>query len=281
MSRLLDSINRDGFDGLGGIKNTLNISNGGFNGMLPKIGAVDTDGQLKDAWINSHAYIREDIIPVVLKTPKAFDFLPSKELWKSTWISIITEHMHTINGFNFTVSVSTEEENIGKSDEMQETPTGVKIARTVITGEAKEKANKTISKFLALVAFYTIKEQYADRPLVSQYLSIDDIGGGYTPDYWSGAVLWIEPDITKKMVVDAWYSVQVYFKTSGERTGSKNKTSAGAGVSLSLDLAAITFNTQKVIELAEKLLPTVVGIDLITDNDLLLADSGVAPDAVL
>lgn len=281
MSRLLDAINKDGFDGLGGYKNTMNISKGGVNGLLPKIGAIDSDGKLKDAWVSNHAYIREDIIPVVLKTPKAFDFLQGKELWKSTWISIITEHMHNISGFTSTVEVSTDEERIGKGEEMQETPTGVRVARTVITGEAKEKANKTISKFLSLVAFYTIKDQYSDRPLVSQFLDIDAIGGGYTPDYWSGAVLWIEPDITKQMVVDAWYSVQVYFKNSGDRTGSKNKESAGESVSLALNLASINFSTQKVFELAEKILPTVSGIKLLTDSDLSLADSEVAPDAKL
>lgn len=281
MSRVLDAIKRDGFGGVGGssVKNVMNLATGGMNGLLPKIGVVDTDGKLKDAWISNHPYIREDIIPVPLSTPKAFDYLPGKELWKSTWISLLTEHMHVISGFNSEVEVSTEEERINKSEEMQETPTGTRVARTVITGEVKEKANKTISKFLTLMINHIIGEMWSNKPIVSQYLNINDIGGGYTPEYWSSTILWIEPDILKQTVQDAWYTVQFYPKNTGQRTGSKKKESAGEGVTLSINFAGITFSTQKVFDLAEKILPTINGIKLLTDNDLLLANDGIDPDA--
>lgn len=92
------------------------------------------------------------------------------------------------------------------------------------------------------------------------------------------SVIYIEPDVTRLAVVDAWLQVQVYFKTTGDRTGKRNLSAGGDSVSLSIETAGITMVGENVIEFAGTLLPNIVNLYAIPDTDYTLPVDGVAAD---
>lgn len=278
MSKILDAMDSTNYGGsIKGAK-LLDLTQGGVNGNIPVIGKIGKDGKNYEAWVSNHAYISQDIIAVVMKTPLFFDFLPNPEKWKKTWKALFEVHPISITGLNSGLTVETEEEEIGGTGEFQEAVRDVKKARTNITIEVKEKMHKAIQKYLDYIIRYGIKDYITKKPLVSDFITdINKIAGGYTPDYYTGTVLFIEPDITRKAVVDAWFSTQVFFKANGDRTGKRQLASGGEGLTLSLSVASITLSTDKVFDLAEKMLPTLTTIKTIGSN-MELSESEISPD---
>lgn len=278
MSKILDAMDSTNYGGsIKGAK-LLDLTQGGVNGNIPVIGKIGKDGKNYEAWVSNHAYISQDIIAVVMKTPLFFDFLPNPEKWKKTWKALFEVHPISITGLNSGLTVETEEEEIGGTGEFQEAVRDVKKARTNITIEVKEKMHKAIQKYLDYIIRYGIKDYITKKPLVSDFITdINKIAGGYTPDYYTGTVLFIEPDITRKAVVDAWFSTQIFFKANGDRTGKRQLASGGEGLTLSLSVASITLSTDKVFDLAEKMLPTLTTIKTIGSN-MELSESEISPD---
>lgn len=278
MSKILDAMDNTNYGGSIKGASLLDLTQGGVNGNIPVIGKIGKDGKNLEAWVTNHAYVSQDIIAVVLKTPLFFDFLPNPEKWKKTWKALFEVHPISITGLSSGLTVETEEEELGGIGEFQESVRDVKKARTTITIEVKEKMNKSIQKFLDYIIRYGIKDYITKKPLVSDFIDdINKIAGGYTPDYYTGTVLFIEPDITRKTVVDAWFSTQIFFKNNGDRVGKRQLASGGEGLTLSLQLASITLSTDKVFDLAEKLLPTLGTIKTI-GSDIELSESDIAAD---
>ncbi len=275
MGKILDAMDQQNLGGT--IKGTalLDLTKGGVNGNIPVIGKIGTDGKNFEAWVSNHAYVSQDVIAVVLKTPMFFDFLPNPEKWKMTWKSLFEVHAMSITGLNSGLTVETEEEELGGTGEFQESIKDTKKARTTITLEVKEKMNKSVQKYIDYVIRYGQKDYITKKPLVSDFIDdINAIAGGYTPDYYTGTVLFIEPDITRKGVVDAWFSTQIFFKGNGDRTGKRQLAGGGEGLTLSLSLASITLSTDKVFDLAEQLLPTLTSIQTI-GSDMELSETAV------
>lgn len=258
--------------------NFLNISKGGLEGHIPQIGKV-VDGTTYENYLASTPYVSQDVIAKVLTTPKFFDLIPTPEILKKIWVSLFEEHPKSITGFNSTLNVETDEIEIGGTNEFLQTPKDVKRSRTTVTLEIPEKMNKAVAKFIDMCIRYGIKDPIVKRPLASQYVkSVGEISGGWTPDYYSGSVIYIEPDVTRLAVVDAWLQVQVFFKTTGDRTGKRNLSAGGDSVSLSIETAGITMVGENVMEFAGTLLPNITNLYAIPDTDYTLPTDGVAAD---
>ena len=76
----------------------LDLIYGGQNGAMSKIGQVGPDGKNYEEWINNHAYIRKNVIPVVLKYPKFFDLMPDSQKWIDTFVTLMELHPLSIDG---------------------------------------------------------------------------------------------------------------------------------------------------------------------------------------
>lgn len=258
--------------------NFLNISKGGLEGHIPLIGKV-VDGTTYENYLANAIYVSQDVIAKVLTTPKFFEFMPTPEIWRKIWVAIFEEHPKSITGFNSTLTVETDEQEIGGTNEFMQTPKDVKKSRTTVTLEIPEKMHKAVSKFIDMCIRYGIKDNIVKRPLAAQYVKdISSITGGWTPDYYSGSVIYIEPDVTRLTVVDAWLQVQVYFKSTGDRTGKRNMSAGGDSVTLSIETAGITMSTDNVLEFAGTLLPNITNLYAIPDTDFTLPVDGVAAD---
>jgi len=249
----------------------LDLVAGGQNGYMARIGLLGPDGKSYDEWISNHAYVKKNIIPVVIQYPKFFDLMPDKDKWIATYKALLELHPLTIEGLSSGLTVEYDEHAIGGAGEMQEELTNVTRARSTVSMTFKEKANKSIQRFLDYLIRYGMMDPDVKKPLVTKFMdNIDAVGGMYTPDYYTGTVLYIEPDTTHKVVVDAWLCSNMAPKSNGDRTGKRDIKSAGEAPELSIEWTSITMNNEAVLLLADRVLASLTIINKIPDTDLVL-----------
>jgi len=255
----------------------MNLIHGGNNGYMPKIGGLE-NGKNVEEWIGNHGYIKRNLIPIVIVYPKFFDLMPDKEKWIATYKALIELHPLVIDGLNSGLTVETDEHPVGGGGEFQEEITDVKRQRSSLSFTFKEKAGKAIQKFLDYLIRYGYMDPDVKKPLVTKYIKdISEIGGMYTPDFYAGSVLFIEPDITQKVVVDAWLCSNMFFKGNGDRTGKLDKQSAGELGELSIESSSITLNNEAVLEFADTVLQSLTVLNKIPDTDLTLPTNSIDP----
>lgn len=240
---------------------TNDLSFGGQGGIAPNIGTVGADGKNADIWISNQAYVKRNIIPVVLKYPKFFDYMgDSKDKLIASYKALIELHPLTIDGLTSGLTVEFDEHAVGGSGEMQEEITNVTRARSTPSFTYKEKAGKSIQKFVDFIIRYGYMDPDTKQPLVAATLPDAAKKGIYSPDFYTGSVLFIEPDILQHNAIDAWLSVNMMFKGNGDRTGKRDIHSPGEAPELTLESTAITLNNDVVIKLADKTLKAMTTI---------------------
>lgn len=268
MSKIKDAILAKGV-AYAGSNPTMDLSKGGQNGYVAQIGVIGKDSKHYDAWISNQAYVKRNIIPVVLSYPKFFDFLTDKEKFISAYKALIELHPLTIDGLSSGLTVEVDEHAVGGAGEMQEEITNVLRTRSTLSFTFKEKAGKSIQKFLDFMIRYGYMDPDAKKPLVAEFISnMDKIGGAYTPDYYTGTVIFIEPDALHKDVVDAWLCTNMFFKSNGDRTGKRDIHTAGEAPELTIESSAITMNNEAVLVLASDILAKLTIIKDVPDFDM-------------
>ena len=253
-----------------------NLAYGGQNGPMARIGVVGADGTNYGEWISNSAYIRRNVIPIVLSYPKFFDLMPDKDKWIEGYKAMIELLPMSIDGLSSGLTVETDEHAVGGAGEMQEEITNVTRARSTLSFTYKDKQGKAIQKFLDLIIRYGYMDPDVKRPLVSQYITdISKVGGMYSADYYTGTVIFIEPDITQKVVVDAWLSTNMFFKSNGDRTGKRDIHSANEVPEYSIESACITMNNEAVFVLADKILLSLTTVNKLPDTGIVVPTGDV------
>ena len=264
---------------LSGTSSTLALDFGGQNAFLPRIGLVGGDGKTYGEWISNHAYIKRNIIPIVLQTPRFFDFMPEPWKWRRFFKSLIEAHALTIDGFSSGLTVETDEHAVGGGGEFQQEVTDVKRNRSTPSFTFQEKAGRAIQKFLEAYIKYGIMDPDTKTPNVVRYISnTDQLGGMYTPDFYTSTMIFIEPDITKMQVIDAWLCTNMLPLSAGERTGKMDKRSAAELLEHSIEFTAITLNTDQVLRLADVILGNLSVLKQIPDIDLVLPIQNISSE---
>lgn len=268
MARLTDAIVAKG-KAYAGSAPALEIGRGGQMGYMPRFGTVGADGKLYEEWINAHLYIKQNLIPLVLRYPRFFDYMPEKQYWIRGYKSMIEEHPISIEGLSSGLTVETDEEAVGGGGEMMEEITDVKRERSQISMTIPDKGGKSMLKMIDAIIRYGMKDPDTKRPLVSQFFkTVEDIGM-YTPDFYTGMCIFIEPDVTQQVVIDAWLSFNMFPKGTGDRTGRRDLKSPGEKNNLSIQWSSITMNNEAVVILAQKILDQLTVLKKIPDKDLL------------
>lgn len=254
-----------------------NLIHGGQNGHFSQVGVIGTDGKNYDAWVSNAAYIKRNVIPIVLRTPLFFKLMPDSAKWDATLKALMELHPLAITGLTSGLSVETDEHAIGGAGEMQEEVTNVTRARSTPNFTWKEKQGKAITKFFDRYIRYGMMDPDTKRVLDANYITDinSQAGGLYTPDWYAFAMLFIEPDITQKHVVDAWLCTNMFPKSNGDRTGSRDLRSAGEAPEISIDFAAITMNNEAVHVLADKVLASLTVISKLPDTEMVVVASEI------
>jgi len=274
MSRLKDSILQKG-KAYAGNAPVLDLAYGGQNGHAAAIGRIGQDGKNYDEWISNQAYVKQNVIPMVLSYPRAFDLMPDKQMWIDTYNALMTLHPLTIDGLTSGLTVEFDEHAVGGAGEMQEEITKVTRARTSLTKTYKEKSGKSIQKFIDMVIRYLYSDPDVEKPLITN-ITGDTFGGMYTPDYYTGTHLYIEPDVTQRIVVDAWLCTNVMFKGNGDRTGKRDVHSARETSDLSIEFTSITMNNESVLQLANTMLANLNVLKANPELDMVVPQADIA-----
>lgn len=251
----------------------LNLGYGGTNRYIPVLGGK-INGTTYQEWIANTPYVRMNVIPVMLDYPRFLDYMPNS----SQWIMILKAMMEvqplSIDGFNSTVNLEFDESPATRH-EMLEEATNATRERTSITYNYKERANRSIQNYLDIWIRYGIMDPDTMSPLVTQYIPDPSKVGIYLPNFKGCTMLYIEPDLLRRSVVNAWFCTNMQPKTTGEISGKADIRSGAEAPELSIGFTSITINNQATKELAQSILSKINVINSIPDVDLLPTDDSV------
>ncbi len=256
---------------------------GGQAGYMMRIGR-EVDGVIYEEWLNSTPYISTNLIPFVMEYPDFLSFLPEPDKWKKIYKNLWETHPMTITGFNSGLSVEVDETPFGRS-EMFQMFTAVKRARTTVSTTYKERANKAFVKIFDVLIRYGMSDPDVLKPLVANLLTQDDLDkiNIYSPFFFTGMVLFVEPDILRRKAVDSWLTFNLFPMGNGDRTGQFQINAAGEGKELSIEWAGITLPHEHISDLAQAMLDTLGGADGVHNSrpdDMTRPVTGRSPDVL-
>lgn len=234
----------------------IDVRFGNNEGYLPRIGTIDpATGKLAEEWVSAQPYIKQNIIPVLLRAPKFFKYMPDPHYWVAAYKAIVEEGCQSITGLSSGITVDVDETELGGSNEVFEMPNGAKRERSNINTVIIDKAGRSIQRLLEHIIRYGMVDPDAKKPLVSLYMdTLRDLQGVFTNDQFAASMLYIEPDVTQQVVYNAWISVNVWPKGAGEATGQRDLRQPGQKNEMSIDWANITMNNYAVINFAQSIL---------------------------
>jgi hypothetical protein len=220
----------------------VDIAKSGQNGPMPNVGA----------FVGNAAYIRKNVIALLLEAPSGFQYLENPETYVATLRSLVEEQAQSIQGLNSMYEVSFEETPVGGAGEMQEDPSNVTRTRSNPSFTWVEKYGMPISKFLtAWIDQLVMDPATKFASVVSQ----DGRPRDLLPDFYTMTVLFFEPDPTFQYVNKAWLCANMAPKTNGDAwQGSRDLTQPGQRSELQIDFTTMTQVGYGVNRLAQKLL---------------------------
>jgi hypothetical protein len=265
-------------DYLGNKENMLDIKYGSQTGYVPRLGGGVGKNTYSE-WINNTAYVKRNIIPFVLQTPKFFELMGGKKKrLQETYIALFETQAETIDGLQSTVAIETDEHIVGAAGEMQEEIIKATRTRSTVSYTFREKAGKPINRFLDFIIRYGQMDPDTQRPLVTKLSTYNGTNNGlYTPDMYSGTILFVEPDFAHKKVQEAWLCTNMFPKSAGEITGKRDLSAAGEMAVYTIEMASITVSNISTRVLGQKLLDKLDILNVDPDQLPLFVDkTGVA-----
>jgi len=230
----------------------LNIDFGGQFGWSPRLGYIDKDKSFHSEWISNHKYVSKNVVAVVLQTPRFFDFMPDPQKWINAFKALIELHSKSIEGLSSGLTVEYSEHAVGGAGEMQEEVTNVTRARSTVTHTVEEKAGKPINRFLTDWIRYGLMDPDTKHALIGTMSNWKN--ELYTPEYYTATVLYFEPDITMRSIVEAWLCTNMAPKGNGEVVGKRDLTSGGEVKEIAIEFTSITMYNEPVRRLAQSIL---------------------------
>ena len=277
---------------------TTNLLQGGQWAHLPMIG----DKNNKHAWMADQAYIRRDIIPVVLQVPKGFEYLPNGEYYIKACVALFEKHARTIEGLDSSITVNTGEHELGLEGAKYQEPVNVTVAESNVSISLTEKYGQAVKNFLDVWVRYLIMDPQTKSPLISQYLrakkattaqSNDGSGTStaatdgkdnkstlangialnnnvWSTEYYTMTILFIEPDILNNRVVNAWLVSNMFPRSIPNIIGKKDKKADKEIEELTIEFGGFALHSRNrhVRKMAQDMLDNLALYQLTNDNIL-------------
>lgn len=227
MARLTEAIL--GQKAFGGHANQpmLDLTYGGQHGWAPNL----------TEWVSNQAYVRRNLVCVLLEAPRFFTLMPDPAKWVSTLKSLLELHCRSIEGFNAALTVDTDEHPVGGAGEMQQEVINVTRARTEPSFTFVEKYGRPIQTFIQHWIQYALMDPETKYALVG---TLENKPEDLLADWFSASALFFEPDPTHRKVVQAWVTTNMYPKETGEIIGKRDLTSASEILNLTIPFTGIS-----------------------------------------
>lgn len=188
--------------------------------------------------ISNQAYVRRNLIPVLLEAPRFFQLMPDPDKWVATLKAIIELHCRTIEGFNAGLKVDFDEHPVGGGGEMQEEFTDVKRDRSTPSFGFVEKYGRPMQTFFSNWITYGMMDPETKYALAGtlEGKRPDDM----LADWYTCTCLFIEPDPTHNKVVQSWLTTNMAPKGTGDIIGKRDLTSASEILNLTIEFTGIS-----------------------------------------
>ena len=223
----------------------LDLTYGGQNGWQPVL----------NEWVNNQAYVRRQLVPILLEAPKFFTYMPDPSKWQSTLKSLVELHPLRIEGLNAGLEVETAEHAVGGAGEMQREFINVTRTRSDVTiSYSSDKYGNPIQTFLENWITYGMMDPNTKTALIG---TRENYPGDMLADMYTMTVLFFEPDPTHRKVVRAWVTTNLFPTGTSEIIGKRDLTSASEVAELSINFGGISHYGLGSILMAQKILDSI------------------------
>lgn len=243
MSRLADAI-LTGAYAANSKQPMLDLGHGGQQGWAPNL----------IEWTSNQAYVRRNLICIMLEAPRMFKNLPDSQKWVQALKSLMELHVRTIEGFNAGLTVETDEHPVGGAGEMQQEVTNVTRARTEPSFTFVEKYGRPIQTLLDYWIRYGLMDPDTKFALAS---TLGTPPTDMLADWYSMTCLFIEPDPLHRNVVQSWVTTNMFPKGNGEIVGKRDLTTANELVNLTIEMTGLSQTGIGVNVFAQSILDTI------------------------
>lgn len=188
-------------------------------------------------WNSNQAYVKRQLIVVLLEAPKFFQYMPEPQKWVDTLKAMLEVHARTIEGLNAGITLEFDEHPVGGGGEMHQEVTDSKRARSEPTMTIVDKYGMPFQTFLYQYITYGVMDPDTKFALMNTLAGNkpDDM----LADMFTFSAAFMEPDANHRRVLKSWIGVNIMFKGTGEITGKRDLTTALEISTLSLELTGI------------------------------------------
>lgn len=228
MSRVTDALLAQKAFGIGSNQPMLDATFGGQMGYAPVL----------TEWVSNAAYVRRNLICVLLEAPRFFQQMPDSQKWIDTLKSLVELHPRSIEGLNAGITLEFDEHPVGGAGEMQQEVIDSKRARSNPVFSFTEKYGMPIQTFLYQWITYGIMDpdtKFALSNTLESGAAVEDM----LPDQYTASMLFMEPDPQHKRVVKSWVVTNMMPISTGDIIGRRELTAAGEISTLSVEFTGI------------------------------------------
>jgi hypothetical protein len=187
-------------------------------------------------WVSNQAYIRRNLICLLVEAPKGFNLLPNPNYWIATLRSLVELHPLSIEGLNAGLEVEVTETPVGGAGQMQEDITDVKETRSSPVFRWNEKYGMPIAAFFRGWITNLLMDPNSK---VANINTLSTKPTDMLSDITSATMIFIEPDPTFTKVVKSWLVTNMMPKGTGEITGRRDLTQAAEPVTYDITFTGI------------------------------------------
>lgn len=186
-------------------------------------------------WVGKTGYVRRNLIPLVLRPPAGFQYMPNPDDWYATTRSVFETHPLSIDGLQSTLTVATSETPYGGAGEQFQDPTNVSRERSNVSFSLADIYGGSLNQFLESWIRYLIMDPETKTALVNT------LGGQIPPDMMADIytmdMLFIEPDAQQSKVIRAWIVYNMFPLSGGDTTGKRDITTDMENVRYTIPMA--------------------------------------------
>ena len=211
-------------------KPILDLSYGGQQGWSPNL--VE--------WISNQAYVRRNLVCIVLEVPKFFDLMDNPEIWRSSLKALMELHSKTIDGLKAGLTVQVAEHNVGGAGEKQHEFTNVTRDQSEPVHTVVEKYGNPIQTLLYYWITYGMMDPDTKTSMLGTLQGNGRIPSDLLADWYTMSCLYFEPDPLHRRVIRSWVCTNMFPKGTGEIVGKRDLTADAELLELSLEFTAIS-----------------------------------------
>ena len=204
----------------------VDLQNGGQMGFSPDLAS----------WVSNQAYVRRNLICLLVEAPKGFNLLPDPASWIATLRSLVELHPLSIDGLNAGLEVEFASNPVGGGGQMHEDFTDVKETQSSPVFRWGEKYGMPVASFFRGWITNLVMDPNSK---VANVATLATKPTDLLSDQTAATMIFIEPDPTFTKVVKSWLVTNMMPKGTGEIVGRRDLTQAADATTYDITFTGI------------------------------------------